>query len=183
MANLVYRELQPPTGIQHALFANFTANDEVNLVVGRATGIDVYTIENSRLMLTCSQELFGAVKSLASVRLSGAIASAMQALCNQTADAPVASFMSDEQAAEIIVATFGYGKVVLFGWDALSRGLKTVGMFNFEELSKGVGTFSHVERHFLTAIGPTNVPTALVDPKHTYALSVRAAHSVFSFLI
>jgi hypothetical protein len=169
MANLVYRELLPPTGIFSAVFARITSTTHYNLVVSRATGVDVYTIAPDRLTLACSAEVAGTVRSLACVKLRGSAAATIGVPMYAHVSAVVAGDdpSDSNQEADVILLTFSYAKAVLLAWDPLPCTLRTVGMFNFEEASKGVGSSVRVARRSLSPAGFASLPVGLVDPKHT----------------
>ena len=169
MANVVYRELLPQTGVFGATFARITSSTHHNLVVARATGIDVYTIAPDRLTLACSCELAGRIQSMTCVKLRGSAATSIGVpMYAHLAYTGLGDDPGDASCeADVLMLTFSYAKVVLLAWDPLPCTLRTVGMFNFEEASKGVGSSIRVIRHCLTPSGFSSLPVGLVDPKHT----------------
>lgn len=165
MSRVVYRELLPPTGIHSAVFARITSPHHKNLVVARASGLDVYDVTKTGLHVACTTELHGVVKSLATVTVRGSCATSITSLINDCEIKSVEAASSAE--VDVLIATFGYGKVSMLVWDAIRHELRTVGLLNFEEASKGVGSGTRVTRHALNPCGFTANPVALVDPKHT----------------
>lgn len=43
-----YKELHPPTGVEHAAWAHFVSGGEWNLVVARTSLLEVYTLSAER---------------------------------------------------------------------------------------------------------------------------------------
>jgi hypothetical protein len=165
MSRVVYRELLPPTGILGAVFARVTSPSRQNLVVARASGLDVYEVSQTGLKVACTTELHGVVKSLASVTVRGSCATAITSLINGCEGKSTDDTGNAE--VDVIILTFGYGKVSMLVWDAVRHELRTVGMLNFEEASKGVGSGTRVTRRALHPCGFTANPVGLVDPKQT----------------
>jgi len=77
MSYAIFKQVLPPTGVEHCLRASFTAADVQNLIVAKTTVLEVYVLRRSAttqdycLELVLSYSLFGSVESLAAVRFPG----------------------------------------------------------------------------------------------------------------
>jgi hypothetical protein len=56
--NLVYKEVQPPTGIEHAVCAHFTSTDRWNLIVARTSTLTVYSIHETKVSTLLSIAIY-----------------------------------------------------------------------------------------------------------------------------
>lgn len=168
------RPLQPPTGVEHAVFAHLTGASEPNLVTARRSGIDVYDIDPTQpqhaLSLVASFELAGSVQSLQAVRFSGKAARAVIGDVGSGGGGgggtAAAGGGGDVDArVDVLLVSLLEAKVTMLAWDPFSRQLMTVGMLNFEDGASGVGSGVRGHRRGKHPVGYTAVPTLLLDPK------------------
>ena len=77
MSYAFFKQVLPPTGVEHCIKANLTAPDAVNLIVAKTSVLDVYTLKRGGnqadyiLELVVSHSLFGNIESLVAVRFPG----------------------------------------------------------------------------------------------------------------
>ncbi|XP_014670530.1 PREDICTED: cleavage and polyadenylation specificity factor subunit 1-like isoform X2 [Priapulus caudatus] len=142
----MYKELHPPTGIEHSIHCHFYNMDQYNLVVAGANQLSVYRLilateaksssaektlaESKRMKLEClaTYQLFGVVQSIRSVNLSGS--------CRDS-----------------LMLSFKDAKLSIVEYDPSTNGLKTLSLHFFED--------EDVKDGFITNY---NRPNVRVDP-------------------
>ncbi|XP_052231440.1 cleavage and polyadenylation specificity factor subunit 1-like isoform X1 [Dreissena polymorpha] len=139
----IYKQLHPPTGVEHCVYCNFLSGSEQNLVIAAVNQIHVYRLtpdteqgidkdgneEEIKQKLEClaTFSLFGNVMSMKSVRLPGA-----------TKDA--------------LLLAFADAKLSVVEYDPGMHDLQTTSLHHFEETK------------FKDFSDPTGIPTVRVDP-------------------
>ncbi|XP_035224337.1 cleavage and polyadenylation specificity factor subunit 1-like [Stegodyphus dumicola] len=114
-----YKQIHPPTAVEHCLYCNFYNFSEQNLVIAGATVLRIYrltpeaeipAIGEPKLKLECVQvfPLFGNVMSMQSVRLAGS-------------------------SRDALLLSFKEAKLSLVEYDPSTHDLKTLSLHYFEE--------------------------------------------------
>ena len=120
------RQLQPPSGVDSALFARLTGSVHANLVVSRGTGLDVYDIVNTptivgiapdggpsiapgdgtptSIELVASVEVPGYIQSMQRVRFKGPAAAAVLGLALPGTDVSSPSVVAPANEAGVTAA-------------------------------------------------------------------------------
>ncbi|XP_023931604.1 cleavage and polyadenylation specificity factor subunit 1-like [Lingula anatina] len=123
----IYKQTQPPTGIEHCVYCNFFSTKEKNLIIAGSTQLHVYRLnadiegtgkgsekvsdnkqKRMKLETLGSFSLFGNVMSLATVRLPGAV-------------------------RDSLLLSFQDAKLSVVDYDASTHSLKTSSLHYFEE--------------------------------------------------
>ncbi|XP_070574061.1 cleavage and polyadenylation specificity factor subunit 1-like [Ptychodera flava] len=147
----LYKQIHPPTGIEHCLYCNFFSKDEKNLVIAGATQLNVYRLHGDidtstkpsekdvkskkhKLEHLGSFSLFGNIMSMQSTRLAGA-------------------------SRDVLCLTFQDAKLSIVEYDPGTHDLKTLSMHYFEEEALKDGFVTNYQ-----------IPTVIVDPENRCAV-------------
>ncbi|XP_077982143.1 cleavage and polyadenylation specificity factor subunit 1-like [Glandiceps talaboti] len=149
----LYKQIHPPTGIEHCLYCNFFSKDECNLVIAGANQLHVYSLHGDteasskssdkaidikskkhKLEHLGSFSLFGTIMNMQSTRLAG---SSRDALCLAFQDA----------------------KLSVVEYDPGTHDLKTLSLHYFEEEALKDGYITNYQ-----------IPEVIVDPDNRCAV-------------
>eukprot|EP00057_Strongylocentrotus_purpuratus_P023054 XP_011677528.1 PREDICTED: cleavage and polyadenylation specificity factor subunit 1 [Strongylocentrotus purpuratus] len=143
-----YREIHPPTGVEHCVYCHFFSPDQQNLVVAKGSELTVYSMitvdsnkptdkdskPKNKLEEAATFHIFGKVMSMQSAQVTGS-----------GRDALLLSFMN--------------AKVSIVEYDPNMHDLKTLSMHYFEEDETKEGVYRNIFH-----------PVVKVDPDHRCAI-------------
>jgi hypothetical protein len=115
-----YKQITPPTAVEHVLRANFTHETIPNLLVAKSNILEVFVVnDDSKLELVNSFELFGNIESMEKIR-----------------------FLDNKR--DSLILTFAEAKVSFIDFDLQSNDLKTISLYYLEDefLKEGCLEFS-----------------------------------------
>lgn len=145
-----YRQLHPPTGVDHAVFGSVTAPGSRDLVVGKASILELYRVHGGPATATTvdshttnANEEDGSSSSFLELAGTFPLAGNVTALAvipvapNTQQEGP-ASRQQEQQ--DILVVSFGPAKVALVTYDMVLGRLATLSIHNFDPDAIGPGT-------------------------------------------
>ncbi len=145
MNQLLFKQVQPPTGVTHSAFACFSGYDDVNLCVVKNSSLDVYFLVpatsegfgNSsssdnleKMYLWKSFSLYGDVETMEVIRFSNT-------------DAQI---IGEPYGFDALLLSFPGSKCSIVAYDPLLDCLRTISMHNFSEVGEGYGTDVRYQR-------------------------------------
>lgn len=147
-----YRQLHPPTGVDHAVFGSVTAPGSRDLVVGKASILELYRVHrNPATTTTADSPTTNAAEEDDSSSFFLELAGTFPLAGNITALAviPVAPSSTQEEGPtpqqqqkqqDILVVSFGPAKVALVTYDVVLGRLATLSIHNFDPDAIGPGS-------------------------------------------
>jgi hypothetical protein len=159
MSFSLFKELQSPTGAEHAVWARLLPAAPPLLVVARGTVLDAFSVQAvddaegraapaAQLRLLESFQLAGDVRGLCVLPLSGRAAASVAGL----------------KSMDVLVVSFAHAKVSYIGLDPFSHKLCTLGMLNFEEHGVGPGCSVQGRQQARQQTGLAQTGEARADP-------------------
>lgn len=201
-----YRQLHPPTGVDHAIFGSITGPGSRNLVVGKACILELYRVhrqdERSKdsnsngspqsllgdsddtgffLELAGSFPLAGNITALAviPVRYEGYFSSTSRSPQHDVSGTKTATAGEALASQDILVVCFGTAQVALVAYDADLGRLTTLSIHNFDADAIGPGSGGVESGYGLASALKDRSPTiSAFDPEGRCMAAVVAGYQL-----
>lgn len=155
-----YRQLHPPTGVDHAVFGSVTASGSRDLVVAKASILELYRVHREDAAESTSSTAAGEGAAAAAAATANEIANGddkgdddastfylelagtfpLAGNITSLAVIPVAaSSQQRQQQQDILVVSFGAAKTALVAYDTVLGRLETLSIHNFDAGAIGPG--------------------------------------------
>ncbi|CAM9952262.1 unnamed protein product, partial [Ectocarpus sp. 13 AM-2016] len=151
-----YRQLHPPTGVDHAVFGSVTAADSRDLVVAKASTLELYRVHRDDHSATAAaaaardtsngderddDDGSGYYLELAGTfPLAGNItALAVIPVPTSASTTTTQQQRQQQQQQDILVVSFGVAKMALVAYDSVLGRLETLSIHNFDAGAIGPG--------------------------------------------